>query len=177
MPPLFPDFIEREAQPDDPLRLQWQAARPAIEAFTPEALIEIGAAAIADMNVAVNRRVAYRTDGAGADFWQAPSTTWDSKAGDCEDFAILKYAILRRSGMAEDDLRLCIGEIIGLRGNRQHAWLGACLYDRWYALDNLFSHLEPLPYLNWRPLAAMSADKVVRYDKPFVIAQAKWPEA
>jgi predicted transglutaminase-like cysteine proteinase len=41
-----------------------------------------------------------------ADFWASPLQTLGSGAGDCEDYAIVKYVALRGLGILPDDLRL-----------------------------------------------------------------------
>ena len=43
-----------------------------------------------------------------ADFWASPLQTLANGAGDCEDYAILKYVALRELGILPDDLRLVI---------------------------------------------------------------------
>ena len=44
----------------------------------------------------------------GADFWASPLQTLGSGAGDCEDYAIVKYVVLRELGITADDPRLII---------------------------------------------------------------------
>lgn len=41
-----------------------------------------------------------------SDYWATPLETLGRKAGDCEDFSIAKYAMLRLAGIADDKLRL-----------------------------------------------------------------------
>lgn len=41
-----------------------------------------------------------------SDYWATPLETLGRKAGDCEDFSIAKYAILRIAGIADEKLRL-----------------------------------------------------------------------
>ena len=42
------------------------------------------------------------------DFWSAPLATLEAGAGDCEDYALLKYIALLEAGIKPDDLRLVI---------------------------------------------------------------------
>jgi predicted transglutaminase-like cysteine proteinase len=63
------------------------------------------------INRAVNLAIRPASDWAQygtADFWASPLQTLGSGAGDCEDYAIVKYVVLRALGMAETDLRLMI---------------------------------------------------------------------
>lgn len=55
----------------------------------------------------VHLRVRYVAD--EHDDWQTPAQTLARQAGDCEDFAILKYALLRKSGYPRGALRLAYG--------------------------------------------------------------------
>jgi predicted transglutaminase-like cysteine proteinase len=69
-----------------------------------------------------------------ADFWASPLQTLSSAAGDCEDYAIVKYVALRHLGIARDDLRLLI-----VRDNlrqAEHAIVGVHYEGEWLILDN-----------------------------------------
>ncbi|GAA0340001.1 transglutaminase-like cysteine peptidase [Bowmanella denitrificans] len=60
-------------------------------------------------NYFANRRVRYATDKVHwgqNDYWATPIESLVSQRGDCEDYAILKYASLRAMGVEEDNLRL-----------------------------------------------------------------------
>src|SRR5258708_31560882 len=68
-----------------------------------------GRARLAEINRAVNFSIRPVSDWAQygvADFWSAPLVTLGAGAGDCEDYAVLKYVALREAGIAPDDLRL-----------------------------------------------------------------------
>ena len=70
-----------------------------------------GRARIGVVNRAINLAVRPMSDLAQwgvADLWSAPLATLTSGRGDCEDYAIAKYAALIAAGFAEDDLRLVI---------------------------------------------------------------------
>src|SRR4029077_4761759 len=70
-----------------------------------------GRARLAEINRAVNFSIRPVSDWAQygvADFWSAPLVTLGAGAGDCEDYAVLKYVALREAGIAPDDLRLLI---------------------------------------------------------------------
>src|SRR5262245_54466770 len=96
-----------------------------------------GRARLGVINRAVNLRikpasdwVQYRVD----DFWSAPLATLRAGAGDCEDYAILKYAALRELGIAPDDLRLMI--VHDIRHSSNHAILAVRNEKQWLILDN-----------------------------------------
>jgi predicted transglutaminase-like cysteine proteinase len=69
------------------------------------------------------------------DFWSAPLATLDAGAGDCEDYAILKYVALREAGISSDDLRLLI--VWHPRRRATHAVLTVRHDEEWFILDNL----------------------------------------
>src|SRR6266487_4918312 len=68
------------------------------------------------------------------DFWSAPLVTLSAGAGDCEDYAVVKYVALREAGIAPDDLRLLILYNPRLRTN--HAVVAVHLGEEWLILDN-----------------------------------------
>lgn len=60
-------------------------------------------------NYFANRRIRYATDKEHwqqNDYWATPIESLVSQRGDCEDYAILKYATLRALGVPEEKLRL-----------------------------------------------------------------------
>src|SRR6185312_1408878 len=69
------------------------------------------------------------------DHWSAPFETLQSKRGDCEDYAIVKYAALLASGMSADDVKIVILEYLLPREN--HAAVAARVDGEWLILDNL----------------------------------------
>lgn len=70
------------------------------------------------INRYVNNRIKYASD--RVDYWQTPEESEDRRTGDCEDFAILKRALLLRAGY---DSVMIVGYDPVLRAN--HAVL-AC---------------------------------------------------
>jgi len=61
------------------------------------------------VNAFFNRRILFEDDSViwkQPDYWATPLETMGRKAGDCEDFAIAKYASLRLLGLPADKLRL-----------------------------------------------------------------------
>ena len=90
-----------------------------------------------------------------ADHWATPAEFLDAQAGDCEDFAIAKYAALSRLGFAEERLRIAL--VYDKRRRLEHAltivyWGGDAL-----VLDSLAdaptSHTEVTRY---RPICSFN---------------------
>lgn len=155
----FAGFRSYSAGPDDPLRSKWDGVRKTMDA--PEA----SWASHTAMNLGVNRRIVYEAEPPGADTWQPPATTWHRGRGDCEDMALLKYALLARQGVP---VRLVVGEIKSIVGNAPHAWCAGFVANEWHAFDNKFDQLTPVSeYINWLPMAAMHDASVVRFGTVF----------
>lgn len=79
---------------------RWEAVRQ--EVVNPPLAIE----SPADVDAWVNSHIAYRED--SDDEWAAPSLTLKRGFGDCEDFAILKRAILRAKGVPNREILFLI---------------------------------------------------------------------
>ena len=165
----FAGYSSHEAPPNDPLRTKWNAVRPSLySAPMPSMPFDI-----AIENQRINSDIKYTPELQGDDEWQTPAQTWESRKGDCEDYAIVKYAALLKSGMPEDHLRLVVGEIkSAMRNNPAHAWCAAYLNGNWCALDNKFVKIIRVKdYINWIPVAAMHGSSVVRYGSEFTMAE------
>ncbi len=96
-----------------------------------------GRARLGEVNRAVNLAIRPASDLSEhgvADLWAAPLATARSGRGDCEDYAILKYASLRLLGLSPQDMRLVI-VTLPLAG-QDHAVLAVRLDGRWLMLDN-----------------------------------------
>ena len=139
-----------------------------------EAARRRGTARLAYVNAAVNRIVHWRSDHDNYgldDYWAMPIETL-MRGGDCEDFAILKYALLAASGVPEPCLRIVVGQIKSIAGNQDHAWLALFRDGVWHALDCKFdSVIAVADYLNWLPVAAVHAETGVIYGREFSIAE------
>lgn len=68
------------------------------------------------------------------DHWASPLETLRAGAGDCEDYAILKYLALREAGIAENDLQFVIVRDVVARAD--HAVLAVRVEQSWLVLDN-----------------------------------------
>jgi predicted transglutaminase-like cysteine proteinase len=96
-----------------------------------------GRSRLGEINRAVNLRIKPANDWVQHgvdDFWSAPLATLGTGAGDCEDYAILKYAVLRELGVAVDDMRFLI--VRDIRRSTNHAVLAVREDKQWLILDN-----------------------------------------
>jgi len=118
---------------------------------------------LGQINRAVNLAIRPVSDWAQygyADFWASPLQTLASGAGDCEDYAIVKYVALRALGMAETELRLLI-----VRDDRhltEHAVVAVRDGREWLLLDN-------------RTMFIVSAQDA-RYYNPLFVLEQKMPQ-
>jgi len=102
-----------------------------------------GRARLEEANRSVNGSVQYMSDFAQhgvPDLWSATLATFSSGRGDCEDYAIAKYAILRAAGVPADDLRIMLVRDMSARD--AHAVLAAQVNGKWLILDNRRSEIS-----------------------------------
>jgi predicted transglutaminase-like cysteine proteinase len=69
-----------------------------------------------------------------ADHWSDPFETLLSNRGDCEDYAIVKYAALLEAGVPTGDVKIVI--LKNLFPNEYHAVAAARVNGEWLILDN-----------------------------------------
>jgi predicted transglutaminase-like cysteine proteinase len=69
-----------------------------------------------------------------ADHWSDPFETLLSNRGDCEDYAILKYAALLEAGISKDDVRIVI--LKDVFPSEDHAAVATRVDGQWLILDN-----------------------------------------
>ena len=69
-----------------------------------------------------------------ADHWSPPFETLASHRGDCEDYAILKYAALLAAGVSRDDVKIVI--LHNVLPDEDHAVAAARVDGAWLLLDN-----------------------------------------
>src|SRR5436190_597567 len=96
-----------------------------------------GRARLGEINRAVNLSIKPMSDLAQygvADFWSAPLATLTVGAGDCEDYAVVKYVVLREIGIDPDDLQLVI--VGDIKRKAVHAVVAVRLDEEWLILDN-----------------------------------------
>lgn len=92
-------------------------------------------AALGEVNRTVNRRP-YVTDQENygtSDHWATPAE-FEARGGDCEDFAIAKYTLLKKMGVPAERMRVVVVRDLAL--SQQHAVLSVAVGDRHYILDN-----------------------------------------
>ena len=77
-------------------------------------------------------------------------------AGDCEDYAILKFLALRHAGVASADLKLLIVHDRPTRSD--HAVVAVRLDERWLVLDNRRFAMVPLAFTEYRLLATLDPE-------------------
>jgi predicted transglutaminase-like cysteine proteinase len=122
-----------------------------------------GRARLGEINRAVNLSIKPMSDFAQygiADHWSAPLATLTAGAGDCEDYAILKYVALREAGIDADDLQLMV--VRDIKHDGLHAVLVVRLGEQWVILDNrMLVMLNVLEAYHYYPLFVLN-DRGVR---------------
>jgi predicted transglutaminase-like cysteine proteinase len=121
-----------------------------------------GRARLETANRLLNRAIRYAGDmqqHGVADRWTAPLASLTAERGDCEDFAIAKYAVLRAAGIAESDMRLVLVRDTEVRVD--HAVLAVRFEGRWLVLDNRRGMtVETAELRHYMPLFALDRDGV-----------------
>ena len=110
------------------------------------------------VSVSVNSMVAYKTDDQNhgrTDYWSTPNEILGRSSGDCEDYAVLKMAVLARLGVPMN-----VMEIVVLKDTSRrlfHAVLSVSLEDRNLILDNVTDAIEAdTEKLSYAPLFSIS---------------------
>jgi predicted transglutaminase-like cysteine proteinase len=121
------------------------------------------------INRGVNAAVRYVSDyqqHGVADLWSSPLETLSTGIGDCEDYAIAKYALLQAAGIADADLKLLLVRDLAVR--QDHAVLAVRLEGRWLVLDNRRSTLlEGRDLQSMMPLFALDQRGVSLFAAPY----------
>jgi predicted transglutaminase-like cysteine proteinase len=130
-----------------------------------------GRARLGEINRAINLAIRPMSDLAqyGAiDVWSSPLVTFASGAGDCEDYAIAKFAALRHAGVSPDDLRIVI--MHDTIRDEDHAVAAARLDGHWLMLDNRrMAMVEDADVKNYRPSFVIDQYGVMQYvDTPLL---------
>ncbi|MCY0154215.1 transglutaminase-like cysteine peptidase [Hoeflea alexandrii] len=95
------------------------------------------------VSASVNTLVTYRTDEethGRLDQWSTPNETLGRASGDCEDYAILKMAVLARLGVPVNAMEIVVVKDTSRR--LFHAVLSVTLEDRTLILDNMTDAVE-----------------------------------
>jgi predicted transglutaminase-like cysteine proteinase len=114
-----------------------------------------GKARIEAANRLINTAIRYTSDliqHAAIDVWSSPLASLATGRGDCEDYAIAKYVLLREAGVAEQDLRVLL--VRDRKVREDHAVLAVRVDGTWTVLDNRY--------------AALSADNELQHFTPLV---------
>jgi predicted transglutaminase-like cysteine proteinase len=121
------------------------------------------------VNRAVNQAIRYVSDyeqHGVADLWSSPLETLASGAGDCEDYAIAKFAMLQAAGIPEKDLKLLLVRDLAVR--QDHAVLTVRIDGRWLVLDNRrMALIETGDLPEFMPLFAINHDGVSLFAAPY----------
>ena len=116
-------------------------------------------ATIAAVNSWANAKIRYVDDRqlyGQADYWADAKTTLRRRAGDCEDIAIAKMALLAGAGVRREDMYLTIAR--DLVRNADHALLVVKSEGRFWLLDNNTDRLLDASTSNdYRPILSYSA--------------------
>src|SRR5580693_6714641 len=140
-------------------------------AIVDHATARQGRARLGEINRAINLAIRPMSDLAqygSIDVWSSPLATFASGAGDCEDYAIAKFAALRLAGVSPDDIRIVVMRDT-IRGE-DHAVAAARLDGHWLTLDNRrMAMVEDADVRNYRPLFVIDQNSVMQYvDAPLL---------
>ena len=131
-----------------------------------------GRARLGEINRAINLAIRPMSDLAQygvLDFWSSPLVTFASGAGDCEDYAIAKFAALRLAGIPSEDLRLVI--MRDTISGEAHAVAAARLDGHWLMLDNRrMAMIEDAYVRNYQPTFVIDQRGVMKYADPPLLA-------
>jgi predicted transglutaminase-like cysteine proteinase len=123
------------------------------------------------INRSVNADIRYVSDyqqHGVADLWSSALETLGTGVGDCEDYAIAKYALLQAAGFAEADIKLVL--VRDLAARQDHAVVAVRLDSRWLVLDNRRSALlEGRDLQSLMPLFALDQRGVSLFAAPYAV--------
>jgi predicted transglutaminase-like cysteine proteinase len=112
-------------------------------------------------NKTVNSALRYQTDKAiwgASDYWANPVQTALKGAGDCEDFAIAKYWLLRGLGFADEQLQIVL--LQDTQRQLFHAVLVAHVGNERLVLDNVNNRLSAdVAYAQYLPIMSFAGGK------------------
>ena len=132
-------------------------------------------ALLAKVNAWVNRSITYRDDAKG-DAWAAASETLRKRAGDCEDYAILKMHLLHAAGVAKNDMMLTLARD-NMAGN-DHAVLlvrkGSAADKDWVMLDMSSDRVVPAAgNYGYRPVVSFAGNTRYLHGKKYDPSSAR----
>lgn len=138
-----------------------------------------GRAQLEDINQNVNIAIRYVSDSTQygvADRWSSALSSFATGQGDCEDYAIAKYAALSEAGFAAEDLRLVLVRDRAVR--EDHAVLAVHHEGKWLIMDNRSALLrEDSQISSFTPLFAINHRGVQLFATPYAKRDALDGEA
>jgi predicted transglutaminase-like cysteine proteinase len=69
-----------------------------------------------------------------SDHWSDPLETLQSSSGDCEDYAIVKYAALLAAGLTKESVKIVV--LRNRLPNEDHTVVAVMVHHQWLILDN-----------------------------------------
>jgi predicted transglutaminase-like cysteine proteinase len=125
-----------------------------------------GRTRLAEINRAINLAIRPMEDLAQwgeVDVWSSPLVTFNTGAGDCEDYAIAKYVALQMAGISAEDLRIVVVLNLDLNGEG-HAVASVRLDGHWLILDNQqMAMVEDVNAGTYRPRFVIDESGVMEY--------------
>lgn len=122
---------------------------------------------VAFVNRSVNRSIRYASDVSRhglVDVWSSPLKVIGG-FGDCEDYAIAKYSLLRRLGISSEDVRILL--VWDNRAREDHAVLAVRQHGIWLMLDNRYDEIsEDTKTTHYRPVFALQESMVSLFAAP-----------
>lgn len=124
-----------------------------------------GRAQLGEINRAINLAIRPVSDVAAhgsIDAWSSPLATLTKHAGDCEDYAILKFAALLEAGISSDDLRVVV--VHDTARSEHHGVVAVRHEGEWLILDNRrLLMLADTQLANYSPLLQLDRAGARRY--------------
>ena len=132
-----------------------------------------GRARLGEINRAINIAIHPMEDLAQwgeVDVWSSPLVTFNTGAGDCEDYAIAKYVALQMAGVPAENLRIVV--VLDLDG-AGHAVASVRFDGHWLILDNQrLALIEDVKIRTYRPRFVIDESGVMEYsDVPLLVSR------
>ena len=110
----------------------------------------------------VNYHVKYKRD--TVDEWSTPMETYQRRYGDCEDLALVKRAMLLRSGVPENHIYFVL--VKDVLSKQDHAILVVYYEHAWVVLDSFNSLTLPVQQVkDYMPIMAFSGGSAWLYGR------------
>ena len=136
-----------------------------------------GRARLGEINRSVNLAIRASSDLARLgieDVWSSPLATFEAGAGDCEDYAIAKFAALRLAGVPLNDLRIVV--LRNAVSSEEHAVASVRLDGHWLMLDNMkMAMVEDEDVRHFQPLFVLYQGAVMKYVDDQIVAAPATP--